>query len=104
VYAIVKTGGRQYRVAVGDEVEVNTLDSEPGSSVTLPALLLVDGGTITADADALAAATVTAEVVGHTKGPKIKIHKFKSKTGYHKRQGHRQALTRVKVTGIESGK
>jgi large subunit ribosomal protein L21 len=104
VYAIVKTGGRQYRVAVGDEVEVNTLDGEPGSSVTLPALLLVDGGTITADADALAAATVTAEVVGHTKGPKIKIHKFKSKTGYHKRQGHRQALTRVKVTGIESGK
>jgi large subunit ribosomal protein L21 len=104
VYAIVKTGGRQYRVAVGDEVEVNTLDGEPGSSVTLPALLLVDGGTVTADADALAAATVTAEVVGHTKGPKIKIHKFKSKTGYHKRQGHRQALTRVKVTGIESGK
>jgi large subunit ribosomal protein L21 len=104
VYAIVKTGGRQYRVAVGDEVEVNTLDGEPGSSITLPALLLVDGGTVTADADALAAATVTAEVVGHTKGPKIKIHKFKSKTGYHKRQGHRQALTRVKVTGIESGK
>ncbi|HEY2174739.1 MAG TPA: 50S ribosomal protein L21 [Mycobacteriales bacterium] len=104
MYAIVKTGGRQYRVAVGDEVEVNTLDGEPGSSVTLPALLLVDGGTVTADADALAAATVTAEVVGHTKGPKIKIHKFKSKTGYHKRQGHRQALTRVKVTGIESGK
>jgi large subunit ribosomal protein L21 len=104
VYAIVKTGGRQYRVAVGDEVEVNTLDGEPGSSVTLPALLLVDGGTVTADADALAAATVTAEVVGHTKGPKIKIHKFKSKTGYHKRQGHRQALTRVKVTGIDSGK
>ena len=104
MYAIVKTGGRQYRVAVGDEVEVNTLDGEPGSSVTLPALLLVDGSTVTADADALAAATVTAEVVGHTKGPKIKIHKFKSKTGYHKRQGHRQALTRVKVTGIESGK
>lgn len=104
MYAIVKTGGRQYRVAVGDEVEVNTLDGEPGSSVTLPALLLVDGGSVTADADALAAATVTAEVVGHTKGPKIKIHKFKSKTGYHKRQGHRQALTRVKVTGIESGK
>lgn len=104
MYAIVKTGGRQYRVAVGDEVEVNTLDGEPGSSVTLPALLLVDGGTVTADADALAAATVTAEVVGHTKGPKIKIHKFKSKTGYHKRQGHRQALTRVKVTGIDSGK
>ena len=104
MYAIVKTGGRQYRVAVGDEVEVNTLDGEPGSSVTLPALLLLDGGTVTADADALAAATVTAEVVGHTKGPKIKIHKFKSKTGYHKRQGHRQALTRVKVTGIESGK
>ena len=56
------------------------------------------------DAAKLASAAVTAEVVAHTKGPKIRIHKFKNKTGYHKRQGHRQPLTRVKVTGIKSGK
>jgi len=103
VYAVVKTGGRQYRVAVGDEVEVNSLGSEPGASVTLPALLLVDGETVTTDADALAKTQVTAEVLANTRGPKIKIHKFKNKTRYHKRQGHRQQLTVLKVTGIESG-
>ena len=71
-----------------------------GTEVALPALLLVDGDDVVTDAAALAEASVTAEVVEHTKGPKIRIHKFKNKTGYHKRQGHRQPLTRVKVTGI----
>lgn len=104
MYAIVKAGGRQYRVAVGDEVEVNSLQDQPGASVSLPAVLLVDGEKVTADAATLAKASVTAEVVGHAKGPKIKIHKYKNKTRYHKRQGHRQSLTRLKVTGIESGK
>jgi len=104
VYAIVKTGGKQYRVAVGDVVEVEKVEGEPGAAVSFPALLLVDGETVTVDADALARVSVTGEVVAHTKGPKIRIHKFKNKTGYHKRQGHRQKLTQVKVTGIESGK
>jgi len=104
VYAIVKSGGRQYKVAVGDEFEVNSLAEEPGASLSLPAVLLVDGESVTSDAAALAKASVTAEVVSHGKGPKIKIHKFKNKTRYHKRQGHRQSLTRVKVTGITSGK
>ena len=98
MYAIVKTGGKQYKVAVGDVVEVEKIVGEPGSSVDLPALLLVDGDDVTTDADALAKVAVTGEVVAHTKGPKIKIHHFK------KRQGHRQPLTQVKVTGIESGK
>jgi large subunit ribosomal protein L21 len=100
-YAIVKTGGKQYKVAVGDVVKVNRLSAGPGESVMLPAVLLVDGEAVTSDAAALAKANVTAEVVDHGKGPKIIIHKFKNKTGYHKRQGHRQQLTVLKVTGIK---
>jgi large subunit ribosomal protein L21 len=100
MYAIVKTGGKQYKVAVGDVVEVERLAGEPGTEVTLPALLLVDGGELTTDASELAEVAVTGKVIEQTKGPKIRIHKFKNKTGYHKRQGHRQRLTRVEVTGI----
>ncbi len=100
MYAIVKTGGKQYKVAEGDLIEVEKLEGEPGAEVRLPAVLVVDGAEVTADAAALAAVSVTGQVVAHTKGPKIVIHKFKSKTGYHKRQGHRQKLTRVEVTGI----
>jgi large subunit ribosomal protein L21 len=100
MYAIVKTGGKQYKVAEGDVLTIEKLDLAAGASVALPAILLVDGTDVTTDAAALAAATVTAEVVAQTKGPKIRIHKFKNKTGYHKRQGHRQKLTQVRVTGI----
>ncbi|QGQ18944.1 50S ribosomal protein L21 [Cellulomonas sp. JZ18] len=101
VYAIVKAGGRQEKVAVGDVVVVDRLSAETGSTVQLPALLLVDGEKVTTDAAALAAVTVTAEVVRDEKGPKIDILKYKNKTGYRKRQGHRQKLTRLKVTGIQ---
>ncbi|HEX8094580.1 50S ribosomal protein L21 [Jatrophihabitans sp.] len=104
MYAIVKTGGKQYRVAVGDVVTVEKLDLAPGASVVLPAILLVDGEDVTTDAAELAAVSVTGEIVGPAKGPKIKIHKFKNKTGYHKRIGHRQKLSQVRVTGIDSGK
>jgi large subunit ribosomal protein L21 len=104
MYAIVKTGGKQYKVAEGDVIEVEKLAGGPGDALTLTAVLLVDGDNLVTDAKALAGATVDAEVVEHTKGPKIRIHKFKNKTGYHKRQGHRQPLTKVKVTGISSGK
>jgi len=99
-YAIVKTGGKQYKVAVGDVVEVEKLEGEPGAELTFPALLVVDGSEVISDADALGKVAVTGKVVEQTKGPKIRIHKFKNKTGYHKRQGHRQKLTRVEVTGI----
>jgi large subunit ribosomal protein L21 len=100
MYAIVKTGGKQYRVAEGDVIEVEKLVGDPGEAVSLSAVLLVDGDRLVTDAQQLAAVAVTGEVVAHTKGPKIRIHKFKNKTGYHKRQGHRQPLTRVQVTGI----
>jgi large subunit ribosomal protein L21 len=104
MYAIVTTGGKQYKVAEGDVIEVEKLDGEAGAEVALTPILLVDGETVTHDADTLAKANVTAEVVAQTKGPKIKIHKYKNKTGYHKRMGHRQRLTQVKVTGIDSGR
>ncbi|GGL84798.1 50S ribosomal protein L21 [Nakamurella endophytica] len=103
MYAIVRTGGKQYKVAEGDVIEVEKLEGAPGDAVAFPAVLVVDGTTVTTAAAELAAVTVSGEVVDHTKGPKIVIHKFKNKTGYHKRQGHRQPLTRVRVTGIATG-
>ena len=103
MYAIVKTGGKQYKVAVGDTLEVEKLDGAAGAAVSLPALLLVDGSDVTSDAKALAGVKVSAEVVAQTKGPKIRILKYKNKTGYKKRIGHRQQLTQLKVTGIEKG-
>ena len=102
MYAIVRSGGRQHKVAVGDVIEIDRVDGEVGSSVSLRPLLLVDGTDVTSAASALGSATVTAEVLAEIKGPKIRIFKYKNKTGYRKRQGHRQRYTKVKVTGIES--
>jgi large subunit ribosomal protein L21 len=102
VYAIVRSGSKQQKVAVGDVIEIDTVETAPGDSLTLPAVLLVDGDKLTTDAKKLAKVEVTAEVVGPTKGPKIHILKYKNKTGYRKRQGHRQHYTQVKVTGIKS--
>ena len=102
MYAIVRSGGRQHRVAVGDVLEIDKIEDAIGSSVSLTPLLLVDGENVTSDSSALGAASVTAEVLAATKGPKIRILKYKNKTGYRKRQGHRQRYTRVVVTGIES--
>ena len=100
MYAIVRAGGRQEKVSVGDVLIIDKVNGEAGDSIDLTPLLLVDGSTVTSDAGKLAKATVTAEVVKPTKGPKITIMKFKNKTGYRKRQGHRQHLTKVKVTSI----
>ena len=102
MYAIVKTGGKQYKVAEGDVIEVEKLAGVPGDSLTLAAVLLVDGDNLVTDAAKLASVTVSGEIAEHTKGPKIRIHKFKNKTGYHKRQGHRQPLTDVVVTAIDT--
>ena len=104
MYAIVRAGGRQEKVAVGDLVVMDRVVGEPGSSVSLPAVLVVDGGTVTSDPAALAKVSVTAEIVDHRRGPKIDILKYKNKTGYRRRQGHRSELTRVKVNGISTGK
>ena len=102
MYAIVRAGGRQEKVAVGDLIVVDRVPGQPGDSLQLQPLLLVDGETVTTDAGALAGVTVTAEVVDHSRGKKIDILRYKNKTGYRRRQGYRSALTTVKVTGIDT--
>ena len=100
MYAIVRAGATQQKVAVGDVIEIDKVATQVGESVTLPVVLVVDGEKVTSDAAKLGKASVTAEVLGATKGPKIIIQKYKNKTGYKKRQGHRQKYTQVKVTDI----
>jgi len=102
VYAIVRSGGRQQKVAVGDVIEIDKIASEVGDSLLLPVVLLVDGENVTSDAGTLDKSAVTVEVLGATKGPKITILKFKNKTGYRRRMGHRQKYTQVKVTDISA--
>ncbi|MGZ4465439.1 MAG: 50S ribosomal protein L21 [Nocardioides sp.] len=102
MYAIVRAGGRQEKVSVGDVLIIDKVNGAAGDSVDLTPLLLVDGSTVTSDAAKLAKVKVTAEVVKATQGPKITIMKYKNKTGYKKRQGHRQHSTQVKVTAIEA--
>lgn len=104
MYAIVRAGGRQEKVAVGDVFSQDRVAGDPGSTVSLPAVLVVDGADVTSDAAALSKVKVLAEIVEHNKGPKIDIGKFKNKTGYRRRQGHRQYLSTLKVTAIETGK
>ena len=101
MYAIVRAGGRQEKVSVGDVLIIDKVGGNAGDSIDLTPLLVVDGSTVTSDASKLAKVSVKAEVVGPVKGPKITIMKFKNKTGYRKRQGHRQHLTQVKVTAID---
>ncbi len=102
VYAIVRSGGKQHKVAVGDVLTVEKLAGEAGASVSLPVVLLVDGDAVTTEAAALAQASVTAEVVGPAKGPKIRMIHYKNKSGYKRRQGHRQHLTTLRITGISA--
>jgi large subunit ribosomal protein L21 len=100
VYAIVRCGGRQERASVDDVLTVDKLAGEIGSMVTLPAVLVVDGGQVISDSAELSGYEVTAEILGPTSGPKINMIHYKSKTGYRRRQGHRQKYTQVKITGI----
>lgn len=100
VYAVVRAGGRQEKVSVGTIVTMDRIRATKGT-IELPAVLLVDGTKVTTDSIALAKVKVVAEVLENTRGPKIVIQKYKNKTGYKKRQGHRQDLTRVQVTEIK---
>ena len=97
----MRCGGRQEKVALDDVLTVDKLaDEEAGSSVTFPALLVVDGGTVISDPAELNGYQVTAEVVGPAKGPKINMIHYRNKTGYKRRQGHRQQYTQVRITRI----
>lgn len=101
MYAIVKAGGRQEKVSVGDIIVVDRMAGEDGDKVELTPVLLVDGDSVTSDAKALGKVKVTAEIVRAERGPKIRILKYKNKSGYRRRIGHRSELTRLKVTEIK---
>ncbi len=100
MYAIVKTGGKQYRVSPDQWLLVERLPVPEGEEFELPALLFVDGEELI-DGDALSGVTVRARVLAHERGPKLRIVKFKPKRGYKRRTGHRQELTRIEIAGID---
>jgi large subunit ribosomal protein L21 len=100
VYAIVRCGGRQEKVALDEVVTVDKLPGETGSSITLPALLVVDGERVISDPAEVGRYLVTADIVGDAAGPKINMIHYRNKTGYRRRLGHRQRYTQVRITGI----
>lgn len=100
MYAIIRTGGKQYKVASGDQIEIDRLHADQGETVTFPAVLVVDGEDIKATASDLDGFVVSGEVVSHGRGKKIRVVNYHAKTGWKKARGHRSELTRVKITGI----
>ena len=102
MYAIVKTGGKQYRVQQGESLLVERLPEDDGAKVQLEPLLYVDGSNVV-DGDELSKVKVEAKVLGHERGQKLRVVKFKPKRGYKRRTGHRQELTRLEVTSIKLG-
>jgi large subunit ribosomal protein L21 len=103
MYAIIKTGGKQYKVSEGDEIIIEKLEVEEKSEVTFEEVLgIFDGETVKVGKPLVEGAKVTATVVKNGKGPKIRIFKYKHKTNYRRRQGHRQPFTKVKIEKIEA--
>ena len=102
MYAVIKTGGKQYRVSEGQELQVERLGVTEGE-VSLTPILLVDGDTVVSSPDALAKASVKANVVGEVRGPKITGFTYKNKTNSRKRWGHRQHYATIQITGITKG-
>ncbi|HMG49380.1 MULTISPECIES: 50S ribosomal protein L21 [Inquilinus] len=102
MFAVIRTGGKQYRVAPEQLVTVERLDAEPGASITLDEVLMLGGGetAIQIGTPIIAGASVTAEVVEQTRGPKIIIFKKKRRQNYRRKKGHRQDLTVLKITAI----
>ena len=100
MYAVIRSGGKQYRVEQGQRLDVERLD---GEEVTLEAVLLVDGDAVLATPDQLKAAKVSARVVGDAKGPKINGFTYKNKTNQRKRWGHRQRYSTIEITAISKG-
>jgi large subunit ribosomal protein L21 len=102
MYAIIRTGGKQQKVHEGDVLDVERIKNTDQTTFT-PLLLVSDDGTVVSDKDALAKASVTVEIVGEHRGPKIDVFTYKNKSGNRRRSGHRQTYTTVKVTKIDSG-
>jgi large subunit ribosomal protein L21 len=103
MYAVIKTGGKQSRVSQGQTLDVELLGEADGAEVTFQPILLVDGDTVVATPGDLAGASVTARVVGSSKGPKIRGFKYKNKSNNRRRWGHRQHYSTVEITGISKG-
>ena len=102
MYAVIQTGGKQYRVAPGDTIDVERLEAEAGNAITLDQVLLVgDEGKVTVGQPNVSNASITAEVVEHRRGPKKIAFKMKRRKGYHRKVGHRQELTRIKISEIK---
>ena len=101
MYAIIATGGKQYKVSEGDVIKVEKLDAEAGNVVTFDQVIAVKDNELKVG-DAVANATVTATVMDQGKGKKVIVYKYKRKTGYHKKNGHRQAFTQVKIEKINA--
>ena len=104
MYAIVRCGGRQEKASVDDVLTVDKLAGDVGSTVTLPAVLVVDDETVVSDPAEVGRYEVTAKILGASAGPKISMVLYKNKTGYRRRLGHRQKYTQVQITGISAGK
>lgn len=102
-YAIIKTGGRQYRVAEGDTVDVDVLDIEAGKTATLDHVLMLSDGDKITHGSPIEGAKVTAEVVEHRKDKKVIAFKYKRRKGYHRTVGHRRKLTRLKIKSVTGG-
>ena len=103
-YAIIRTGGRQFRVAEGDTIDVDVLDVEPGETATFgDVLMFADGKDVTHGSPLISGANVTAEVVEQRKDKKVIAFKYKRRKGYHRTVGHRRKLTRVKIKSISVG-
>ncbi len=101
MYAIIATGGKQYKVAVGDVISVEKLDAVEGATVTFDQVLAVSDAGLKV-ADDVASATVTGTVMEQGRGKKVIVYKYKRKTGYHKKNGHRQSYTKVKIDKINA--
>jgi large subunit ribosomal protein L21 len=100
--AVIATGGKQYRVAVGDELDVELLDAADDGTVTLrPVLVVDDDGAVSATPDALGGAAVTATVIDAVKGPKLTVFMYRNKTGYRRKNGHRQQHSRIRIDAID---
>ena len=100
MYAVIRAGGKQYKVASGDVIEVDRLHADEGAEVSFPTVLVVDGATVRARSTELAGANVKGRVVGHKRGKKIRVFNYHRKTGWKKTRGHRSELTRVEITEI----
>lgn len=100
MYAIIRAGGKQAKVRSGDVIDIERLKGDDTEITFEPLLVVDDDGNAVSDAASLAKATVSAKVLGESHGPKIDIFKYKNKTGYRRRQGHRQKYTRIEITGI----